>query len=1006
MKKRVLWLRYLFLFFAFAQAIVVYAQEMTVTGTVTDAADGSTIPGATIVVKGTTVGTVTDVDGKYSIKVKSGDVLVISYVGYTTQEIAVTNQKTIDVVLSAGVKSLNEVVVIGYGTVKKGDATGSVSAIDKKDFNQGSITSPQQLIVGKIPGVTVTTTGGAPGGDAVIRIRGGSSINASNDPLIVIDGVPMDNKATSGSRGTLGMLNPDDIETTTVLKDASATAIYGSRASNGVILITTKKGKVGGEGVAGRKWGIEYSGNVSIYTVPKMISVLDGNEYRDLMNKRYPEPSGNDSAVKAMLGTANTDWQKEIYTSAVATDHNLALNGGVTSGGFAMPYRVSLGYLYQNGVLMTDNLKRLSFGANLSPSFFKNYLKLNINAKYMNEKNRFANNDAISAALAFDPSQPVMSGNERWGGYWAWLQPNGDPVNQATSNPVALLELRDDESNVNRFLGNLQVDYKLHFFPDLRAVLNLGMDNTWTDGTVFVDTNATWVFTDKGTNNSYTQDKKNNVLDFYLNYVKEVKSIKSKFDVMAGYSWQHFWYENVDDKANLIPNDTARQSHTVDKQEYYLVSFYGRLNYTLMNRYLLTFTLRDDGSSKFSEDTRWGLFPSFALAWKINEEKFLRDSKVVSQLKLRIGYGVTGQQDISDNWYPYMPTFLSSDQYSMYQLGNIWYVTLRAGGYDEDIKWETTKTYNAGVDLGFLGDRIVGSVDYYIRKTSDLLMWSPVPAGANLTNYIYTNVGDMENKGWEMSVSGKPIVNKDWTWDLGVNATINKNEVTKLSLSGDSTSKILVGGISGGVGNTVQVFRVGDPVYSFYVYQQVYDQDGKPIEGLYVDRNNDGKINDDDRYADHSANPTATFGIYTTLRYKMWSLSAAGHAAVGNYVYNNVSSDRGVYSQLYHAEGPYLANVTSDVFDVNFENQQFLSDYYVQKGDYFKLDYVTLGYSFDNIIKSDWKLRLSFTINNVYTLTKYKGLDPELYQGKDNYGIDNKLYPRTRVFVLGVNLTF
>jgi TonB-dependent starch-binding outer membrane protein SusC len=1006
MKKRVLWLRYLFLFFAFAGSIAAYAQELTVTGTVTDAADGTTIPGVTVVVKGTTLGTVTDIDGKYSIKVKSGDILAFSYVGYTTQEVTITNQKTVDIILAAGVKSLNEVVVIGYGTVKKGDATGSVAAIDQSDFNKGSIVSPQQQIIGKIPGVQVTTTGGAPGGDAVIRIRGGSSITASNDPLIVIDGVPMDNKATSGSRGTLGMINPEDIDTYTVLKDASATAIYGSRASNGVILITTKKGKVGGEGTKGRSWGLDYSGNVSLYTVPKTISVLDGNEFRSLVNEKFASDSQKDSSARALLGTANTDWQKEIYHNAVATDHNLAFNGGINTNTFSMPYRVSAAYLYQNGILETDNLKRISVGANLSPSFFKNYLKFNINAKYMNEKNRFADNGAIGSAIAFDPSQPVYSGNEAWGGYWAWLQPNGDPVNQATSNPVALLQLRDDESTVNRFLGNLQVDYKLHFLPELRAVLNLGMDNSKSEGTKYVDTTATWVFTDKGINDSYSQSKKNSVLDFYLNYVKDVKSIKSKFDVMAGYSWQHFWYENIDDKGNLIPTDTARHAHIVDKQEYYLVSFYGRLNYTLMNRYLLTFTLRDDGSSKFSPDTRWGLFPSVALAWKINDEAFLRDSKVVSQLKLRLGWGVTGQQDIMDNWYPYIPTFLSSDKWSMYQLGNIWYTTLRAGAYDQNIKWETTTTYNAGFDLGFLGDRIVGSIDYYIRKTQDLILESPVPAGANLSNYIVTNVGDMKNVGWEMAVSGTPILNKDWKWDLGVNATINKNEVTKLSLTGDTSSYILVGGISGGVGNKVQVFRVGDPVYSYFVYHQVYDANGKPIEGLYVDTNNDGIINDADRYACHSANPTVTFGIFTTLKYKMWTLSAAGHAAFGNYVYNNISANRGVYANLYRSEGPYLSNVTSDVFDVNFENQQYLSDYYVQRGDFFKLDYLTLAYDFSKLINKDFKLGVSFTVNNVFTITKYKGLDPELYLGKDNYGIDNNMYPRTRAFVLGVNFTF
>ncbi|MDP1621705.1 MAG: SusC/RagA family TonB-linked outer membrane protein [Bacteroidales bacterium] len=1007
MKKRVLWLRHLFLVLAFASASVVYAQEVALTGLVTDASDGTSIPGVTVVIKGTTTGTVTDVDGNYSLQVNSGDVLVFSYVGFATQEIAFTGQKTMNVALSTGVRNLKELVVIGYGTVKRGDATGSVATLGEKDFNQGRITSPQQAIIGKIPGVTVTTLGGAPGGDAVIRIRGGSSINASNDPLVVIDGVPIDNAATSGARGSLSMINPDDIATYVVLKDASATAIYGSRASNGVILITTKKGIPGS-----KKFGLEYSGNISISTVPNKTKVLNGDEFRNLVKKRYP----NRADVLGLLdttSTTSTDWQKEVFRSAIGTDHNLALTGAVS----AMPYRVSLGYDYQDGNLKTDNMKRTSIGANLNPSFFKNYLKLNVHAKYMNEKNRFADNGAIGAAINMDPTKPVMENrtliNRNYGGYWAWLQAadslgQRDPVNQATKNPVAMLELKDDKSTVNRFLGNAQLDYKLHFLPDLRANLNLGYDYTKSEGTVYIPVNSdiphesVGSFLNKGLDRKYDQTKKNSLLDFYLNYVKEVKSINSKFDVMAGYSWQHFYVEN-NTFNNNVPHDTAIKYRTtvVVKKEYYLVSFYGRLNYTLADRYLLTFTLRDDGSSKFSSSTRWGLFPSAALAWKINDEAFLRDSKVISQLKLRLGWGVTGQQDILDNWYPYLPLYTLGDPLSTYQFGNVWYRTLRPNGYDKGIKWETTKTWNIGLDFGFLKDRITGSVDYYNRTTNDLINEIQVPAGTNLTNYIVTNIGDMENKGFEFSLGGKPIVTKDWKWDININMAVNSNKITKLTAIDDTTYLgVFTGGISGGVGNTIQIHSVGYPSNSFFVFQQVYDKNDNPIEGLYVDRNNDGKITDADRYHYKSPNATTTFGVFTTLNYKKVSLSAAGHAAIGNYMYNNNSSNRGVYSNLFRPEGPYLGNVTTDVFDVNFVNQQYLSDYYIQNASYFKLDYLTLAYDFGNLIKNTLGFRLSFTVNNVFTITKYEGLDPEI-----NLGIDNNIYPRSRVYVLGVNIS-
>lgn len=621
----------------------------------------------------------------------------------------------------------------------------------------------------------------------------------------------------------------------------------------------------------------------------------------------------------------------------------------------------------------------------------------------MNESNRFADNAAISDALSFDPTHPVMSGDTSYGGYWAWKQADGSPVNQATTNPLARLNLKEDNSNVIRFLGNAQIDYKLHFFPDLRAVLNIGMDYSNGEGTVYVPKNATWTWLDYGQDNEYGQKKNDKVLDFYLNYTKEVKSIKSKFDVMAGYSWQHFYFDAYNYNAN-VPH--TEEDTLITKKEYYLVSFYGRLNYALMDRYLLTFTLRDDGSSKFSKDTRWGLFPSVALAWKINEESFLRDSKTVSLLKLRGGWGKTGQQDIGDNWYPYIPIYTGSNAFAMYQFGNVFYTTLRPDGYDAGIKWEETTTINVGLDFGFLKDRITGSVEYYNRKSTDLLNFIPVPAGSNLSNYIWTNMGDMVNKGVEAAIDAKIISNKDWNWSLGVNGAYNKNEITKLTAVDDPDYPgILTGSISGGVGNTVQIQTVGYAMNTFYVYQQVYDANGDPIEGLYVDRNGDGKITDDDRYRYKSANPDVTLGIYSTLSYKKWSLGFAGHAAIGNYVYNNVSSSRGVYSNLYRPEGPYLSNVTTDVYDVNFNSFQYLSDYYVKNGSYFKLDYLTLGYDFGNLVKNTARLRASFTVNNVFMITNYDGIDPELNTGT-TVGIDNNLYPRSRMFVLGVNLSF
>ena len=981
MKKQTKLLRVVLLLLSWAVTSFAIAQDVKITGRVTDASDNSTLPGVSIVVKGTTTGTVTDLDGKFALTVKPDATLVFSFIGYTTQEVAVGAQRTLNIALQPAVTGLSEVVVIGYGQVKKGDATGAVAAISTKDFNKGAIASPQQLMVGKVAGVTVTSSGGAPGGDATIRIRGGSSINASNDPLIVIDGVPVDNSGISGVRSGLSMVNPNDIETFTVLKDASATAIYGSRASNGVIMITTKKGK------AGEKMHVEYNGNLSYYTIPKMIDVLSADQFITLENEKFPN-------YTSLLGTANTDWQKEIYQNAFSTDHNVSVTGQYKT----MPYRVSAGYMWQDGILKTDNMRRTSLGASLNPSFLDDHLKVNLNGKYMFVHNRFADNAAINQALQFDPTKPVTADNES-GGYWAWLQENGDPVDQATDNPVATLMLKDDQADALRFIGNAQFDYKFHFLPELRANMNIGYDYSGSDGSVYVPKFATLNFNDGGVDRTYDQKKENTVFDFYLNYVKDVKALASKFDLMGGYSWQHFYTWNTDYNSNV---DHTETSVVKNGGEYYLVSFFGRFNYTLLDRYLLTFTLRDDGSSRFSPDTRWGLFPSAAFAWKINEEPFLKNVKALSQLKLRVGWGVTGQQDIGLGYYTYLPLYTLSDQYTSYLFGNNYYYTYRPEEYDANIKWEETETRNIGLDFGFFDDRITGSIEYYERYTADILNRIPVPAGTNLSNYVTTNIGDMENKGWEFSLVTRPVAKENFSWEIGGNLTINKNKITKLSQTDDPDYLgILTGGIAGGVGNTIQVHSVGYPMNSFFVYHQVYDQAGVPIEGLYVDVNNDGLINDSDRYRFKSPNAQYVIGASTKISYKKFDFSCSGRANLGNYVYDNVNSENGTYHRLYRSEGPYLSNIAASVFDVDFTNPQYLSDYFIQDASFFKMDYISLSYLVGNLYKNTANLRLSFTVNNAFTITKYKGIDPEIFSG-----IDNQVYPRPRVFALGVNVLF
>lgn len=966
-----------------------FAQSRTLQGKVTDAANGEPLPGVSVIIKGTVTGTATNIGGEYSLQVEPGNVVEFSFIGYKPQSFTISDQHILNVALAEDLQQLQEVVVIGYGQVRKNDATGSVISINAGDFNPGVMSSPQDLLIGKTPGVQITTGGGAPGDGATIRIRGGSSMRASNDPLIVVDGVPLDNTAISGMRNPLNSINPADIETFTVLKDASSTAIYGARASNGVILITTKKGR------KGQPFRVNYSGQFSVGWKEGKIDVLNADEYRETIRQQF----ANNPDILNNVGKYATDWQDEIYRTAVSNDHTIDFSGYK----FETPFRLSLGYTNQQGVLKTTRLRRYTGTLNLNPSFFDDFLKINLQAKGMYIKNNFGNTASIGEAVLFDPTRPVMDGNHRYGGYFTWTQAaTGNPNIIATTNPVAHLEQHSDKADAKRFIGNIQFDYRLHFFPDMRANLNLAYDYAKSDGKLIEPEDAAWTYDEKngsGYHRKYGEKKYNELLEFYLNYNKEIGDIYSVIDVIGGYSWQHFKNKSYSYATNTAGNYVKEDRKNAS--ENYLLSFFGRLNYTFMDRYLLTFTIRGDGSSRFSKQQRWGTFPSIALAWRIDQEDFMERFENVSSLKLRLGYGITGQQDIIGNDYPYLANYTLSNDKAQYQFGNDFVYTLRPNGYDANIKWEETTTWNVALDFGFFNNRINGSIDYYYRKTKDLLNEIPIAAGSNLTNKIVTNVGDLSNQGFEFALNTVPVNNEQWHWEFNVNLSYNKNKILKLIRNQDPNYVgVLTGGISGGTGSTIQIHSEGHESNAFYVYRQVYGQDGKPIEGVYADLNDDGIINQLDLYRYKGPAPKWLAGFSSYLTYKNWDLNIAGRFSFGNYVYNNVQSNGAIYSRMYDNTGFY-SNIPSDVTKTNFREPQYFSDYYVQNASFMKLDNITLGYNFKKLWNERIDLRLYAILQNVFTITKYKGLDPEIFNG-----IDNNFYPRPRTFLFGVNLGF
>ena len=962
------------------------AQTRTIKGEVTDAQNGEALIGATVMVEGEKGGTVTDFDGNFSLQVSSSAKKIkVSYIGYIDKVLSISDNMKVK--LESDSKALADVVVIGYGTARKSDLTGSVATVKSKDFNKGLVSSPEQLINGKVSGVQIMSNSGSASAGSTIRVRGGASLNASNDPLIVLDGVPLEQGGISGnSSNFLSMINPSDIESMTVLKDASSTAIYGSRASNGVIIITTKKGQQGAVKV-------NFNTTNSLQTRAQMVDMLSRDEFVNVINQ-----FGTDNQ-KSLLGTANTDWNDEVYRTAFGTDNNLSVSGSIDKW---LPFRVSVGYYNQSGLVRKDNVERWTGNVVLTPSFFQDHLKLTINAKGTLNNNSFNNGGAVWAAATFNPTIPVYSGNDKYGGYNEALDADGYPVNAGVRNPRGLVDLYDSKSKVSRFIGSMDVDYKVHFLPDLKLHATVGADYAKGDGTIHVPVYAAQSYNKDeslgGSDYKYgPQKNENRLLTLYANYAKYFEDIKSNVDLTAGYDYQ-YWKSTTPLYYTKSAAGTNLSTVKASDYRHVMLSYYGRINYSFDGKYLLTATIRRDASSRFSKDTRWGTFPSVALGWTLTEEPWLKNQKVLSNLKLRASYGVTGQQEGIGN-YNYLPVYTYSVTGAEAFINGQYINTYRPEAYVSDLKWETTTSWNFGLDFGFLDGRIGGAIDFYTRKTKDLLASVPTAAGTNFSKTILTNVGNVDSKGIEVSLNATPIQTKDWEWNLSYNFTWQNMKVKNLSLTkGGSQTNVKVGPSIDAY--QFQVLSEGYEPYMFYVYHQLYDsKTGKPIEGAYADLNNDGEINDADLYRYHSPAPKYIMGLSTSLRYKQLTLGMSFRANIDNYVYNGMGMSTGAFETVSY-NNSQLNNLNTSFLKTGFKTRQYLSDYYVKNASFLKLDNLSLSYNVGKINK--WaSLTVSAMVQNVFTITGYSGTDPEVPNG-----MDNSFYPRPRTYSVSLGLQF
>ena len=962
------------------------AQTRTIKGEVTDAQNGEALIGATVMVEGEKGGTVTDFDGNFSLQVSSSAKKIkVSYIGYIDKVLSISDNMKVK--LESDSKALADVVVIGYGTARKSDLTGSVATVKSKDFNKGLVSSPEQLINGKVSGVQIMSNSGSASAGSTIRVRGGASLNASNDPLIVLDGVPLEQGGISGnSSNFLSMINPSDIESMTVLKDASSTAIYGSRASNGVIIITTKKGQQGAVKV-------NFNTTNSLQTRAQMVDMLSRDEFVNVINQF------GDANQKSLLGTANTDWNDEVYRTAFGTDNNLSVSGSIDKW---LPFRVSVGYYNQSGLVRKDNVERWTGNVVLTPSFFQDHLKLTINAKGTLNNNSFNNGGAVWAAATFNPTIPVYSGNDKYGGYNEALDADGVPVNAGVRNPRGLVDLYDSKSKVSRFIGSMDVDYKVHFLPDLKLHATVGADYAKGDGTIYVPAYAAQSYNKDeslgGSDYKYgPQKNENRLLTLYANYAKYFEDIKSNVDLTAGYDYQ-YWKSTTPLYYTKSAAGTNLSTVKASDYRHVMLSYYGRINYSFDGKYLLTATVRRDASSRFSKDTRWGTFPSVALGWTLTEEPWLKNQKVLSNLKLRASYGVTGQQEGIGN-YNYLPVYTYSVTGAEAFINGQYINTYRPEAYVSDLKWETTTSWNFGLDFGFLDGRIGGAIDFYTRKTKDLLASVPTAAGTNFSKTILTNVGNVDSKGIEVSLNATPIQTKDWEWNLSYNFTWQDMKVKNLSLTkGGSQTNVKVGPSIDAY--QFQVLSEGYEPYMFYVYHQLYDsKTGKPIEGAYADLNNDGEINESDLYRYHSPAPKYIMGLSTSLRYKQLTLGMSFRANIDNYVYNGMGMSTGAFETVSY-NSSQLNNLNTSFLKTGFKTRQYLSDYYVENASFLKLDNLSLSYNVGKINK--WaSLTVSAMVQNVFTITGYSGTDPEVPNG-----MDNSFYPRPRTYSVSLGLQF
>ena len=962
------------------------AQTRTIKGEVTDAQNGEALIGATVMVEGEKGGTVTDFDGNFSLQVSSSAKKIkVSYIGYIDKVLSISDNMKVK--LESDSKALADVVVIGYGTARKSDLTGSVATVKSKDFNKGLVSSPEQLINGKVSGVQIMSNSGSASAGSTIRVRGGASLNASNDPLIVLDGVPLEQGGISGnSSNFLSMINPSDIESMTILKDASSTAIYGSRASNGVIIITTKKGQQGAVKV-------NFNTTNSLQTRAQMVDMLSRDEFVNVINQY------GSANQKSLLGTANTDWNDEVYRTAFGTDNNLSVSGSIDNW---LPFRVSVGYYNQSGLVRKDNVERWTGNVVLTPSFFQDHLKLTINAKGTLNNNSFNNGGAVWAAATFNPTIPVYSGNDKYGGYNEALDADGVPVNAGVRNPRGLVDLYDSKSKVSRFIGSMDVDYKVHFLPELKLHATVGADYAKGDGTVYVPAYAAQSYNKDeslgGSDYKYgPQKNENRLLTLYANYAKYFEDIKSNVDLTAGYDYQ-YWKSTTPLYYTKSAAGTNLSTVKASDYRHVMLSYYGRINYSFDGKYLLTATVRRDASSRFSKDTRWGTFPSVALGWTLTEEPWLKNQKVLSNLKLRASYGVTGQQEGIGN-YNYLPVYTYSVTGAEAFINGQYINTYRPEAYVSDLKWETTTSWNFGLDFGFLNGRIGGAIDFYTRKTKDLLASVPTAAGTNFSKTILTNVGNVDSKGIEVSLNATPIQTKDWEWNLSYNFTWQNMKVKNLSLTkGGSQTNVKVGPSIDAY--QFQVLSEGYEPYMFYVYHQLYDsKTGKPIEGAYADLNNDGEINDADLYRYHSPAPKYIMGLSTSLRYKQLTLGMSFRANIDNYVYNGMGMSTGAFETVSY-NNSQLNNLNTSFLKTGFKTRQYLSDYYVENASFLKLDNLSLSYNVGKINK--WaSLTVSAMVQNVFTITGYSGTDPEVPNG-----MDNSFYPRPRTYSVSLGLQF